>query len=50
MLKENYLCFFLYFVFVLFFIKMVGEGDRPLLKGKGFVFVFVFFCICVFTR
>ena len=37
--------FFLYFVFVLFYFKMVGEGDQPLLKRERFCI-----CICVFTR
>ena len=45
--REKLFVFFLYFVFVLFYVIMVGEGDQPLLKRKGFVFMFVFFCICV---
>ena len=45
--REKLFVFFLYFVFVLFYVIMVGEGDQPLLKRKGFVFMFVLFCICV---
>ena len=39
---EETICVFLYFVFVLFYFKMVGEGDRSLLKRERFCI-----CICV---
>ena len=52
MLEENNLCFFLYFVFVLFYFKMVGEGDWPLLKRERFcicIYVLLYLCSFVFV-